>query len=190
MLLCFINGAETAFALADDVIQYLSSIGNLGLAVEALRLVITTDMHQLNAIRREVDYTKSKQNATQSHKKLTKVNRQHFCEEQLQRQVLTPTNTRKMLQLSISSTKKKLSSCHESLAAVPESGSAITATCAKQRKLSFATTKVFRTKEQKQRMYNLVCLSRPQGGKLVYSSAEAVEVINVLVRQNDKTRRI
>ena len=38
-LLCFIDNSETAFALADDVIQYLSSIGNLGLAVEALRLV-------------------------------------------------------------------------------------------------------------------------------------------------------
>ena len=82
-LLCFIDGAETAFALADDVIQYLSSIGNLGLAVEALRLVTTTGTHQLNAIRKEVDYTKAKQNATQSHKKLTKVDRQRFGEEQL-----------------------------------------------------------------------------------------------------------
>ena len=42
LLLCFINRAETAFALANDVIQYLSSICNLCLAVETLRLVSST----------------------------------------------------------------------------------------------------------------------------------------------------
>ena len=187
-LLCFIDGAETAFALADDVIQYLSSIGNLGLAVEALRLVTTTGTHQLNAIRKEVDYTKAKQNATQSHKKLTKVDRQRFGEEQLQRRVLAPANPRKMLQLAISSTKKKLSSCHESSAAVPESGSGITAPRAKQRKLSSATTKVFTIQERKQRIYDSVRLPRPRGGNLVYSVAETVEVIHVLVRQNNKNK--
>ena len=91
-----------------------------------------------------------------------------------------------MLQLAISSTKKKLSSCHELLAAVSESGSAITVPRAKQHKLSSATKTVITAQEQKQRVYNSVRLPWPRGGNLVYSVAEAVEVINVLVRQNNK----
>ena len=81
-LLCFINNTETAFALADKIIQYLSSIVNRGLTVEALRLASSTDTQQLNAMQIEVDYTEAKQNATQSHKKLTKVHGQRFSEKQ------------------------------------------------------------------------------------------------------------
>ena len=72
-LLYFTNGVETVFALAANVIQYISSVGNLGLTVEALRLISFTGTHQLNATQKEVDYTKAKQNATQAHKKITKV---------------------------------------------------------------------------------------------------------------------
>ena len=170
------------------MIQYLSSIGNLGLAVEALRLVITTGTHQLNATQKEVGYAKAKQNVTQSHKKLTKFDRQPVGEEQLQRRVLVPTNSRKMLKLASSSIKNKLSSCHELPAAVPESGSAITASRAKQHKLSSTTTKEISTEEQKQHMYDSLWLPRPQGGNLVYFVAETVKVINVLVCQNDKKK--
>ena len=49
-LLCFVNSAETVFALANGVIQHLSSIVNLGFAGEALKPVSSTGTYQLNAI--------------------------------------------------------------------------------------------------------------------------------------------
>ena len=77
-LLCFVDGAETAFALVDDAKRYLSSIGNaknssgtsasLGIAVEALHLAITAGRRQLKGARLAINNTNAKQNATQSHK--------------------------------------------------------------------------------------------------------------------------
>ena len=85
LLLSFVDRTETAFALTDNVKQYLSSIGNsgnsnstptsLGLVIEALKLVTSTDIQQLNGTRTAINNAKAKQNATQSHNKLTKDNR-------------------------------------------------------------------------------------------------------------------
>ena len=62
-------------ALADKGIHYISSVVNLRLAVETLRFVSSADLQQIYAMWKESNYTKTKQNATQSHKKLTKVDR-------------------------------------------------------------------------------------------------------------------
>ena len=50
--------------------------------------------------------------AASVHNQLTKAERQRFNENMLQRRVLAPTNPRKMLQLAISTAKKKLNKSH------------------------------------------------------------------------------
>ena len=74
-LLSHVDGTETAFQMAEDVVRYLSTIENappsLGLAIEALKLATSAGRQQTEAMRLEVNNTKSKQNASQAHRKLT-----------------------------------------------------------------------------------------------------------------------
>ena len=70
LLLSFVDRAETAFALADEVKQQLSFIGNsgnsnstltsLGLTSIALKLVTSTGRHPLNGVIMAVNKTKAK----------------------------------------------------------------------------------------------------------------------------------
>ena len=69
-LLCFVDGAEIAFALVDDAKRYLSSISNVGnsngpsasvdIAIEALNLALAAGRRQLKGTRLAVDNTSAK----------------------------------------------------------------------------------------------------------------------------------
>ena len=87
-LLCFIDGAEIAFALVDDAKRYLLSIGNVGnsngplasfgIVIEALNHAINAGRRQLKGARLAINNTSAKQSAAQSHQKLTQLDRQRF----------------------------------------------------------------------------------------------------------------
>jgi flagellar hook-length control protein FliK len=148
LLLYFVDGGEIAFALVNTATRYLSSISNVGnsngpsasvdIAIEALNLALAAGRRQLKGTRLAVDNTSAKQSATQSHKKLTQLDRQRFGKQQLQRRALAPTNPRKMLQLAISDTKQKLNSLRQSAATTSNlaDGSAVIAPRSKKRKAS------------------------------------------------------
>ena len=69
-LLCFLDGAEIAFALVDDAKRYLSSISSVGnsngpsasvdIAIEALNLALAAGRRQLKGTRLAVDNTRAK----------------------------------------------------------------------------------------------------------------------------------
>ena len=87
-LLSHVDGAETAFQLAEDVVRYLSAIKNappsLGLAIEALKLVASAGRQQVEAMRSEVNNTKAKQRSIQAHRKLTSVRECQLSAQRLQ----------------------------------------------------------------------------------------------------------
>ena len=69
-LLCFVDGAEIAFALVNDTKRYLSFIGNVGksngpsasvgVAIEALELAIVAGRRQLKGARLAISNTSAK----------------------------------------------------------------------------------------------------------------------------------
>ena len=189
-LLSHVDGAETAFQLTEDVVRYLSAIENappsLGLAIEALKLVASAGRQQTEAMRLEVNNTKSKPNASQAHRKLTIDSRRQFGEQQLQHRALATVNPRKMLQAAIKNTKQRLTPSRSTLVPVlaPDAAVAIAVPRSKARKLSPAESQIFTADQRRRYVYNSVRLPRPAGGNLVYSVAEAVSVIRSLESQN------
>ena len=200
-LLCFVDGAEIAFALVDDAKRYLLSIGNVGnsngplasvgIVIEALNHAINAGRRQLKGARLAINNTSAKQSAAQSHQKLTQLDRQRFGEQHLQRRALAPTNPRKMLQLAITNTNQKLSALRQSAATISDvsDSSAVIAPRSKKRKASPIDVRMLTPEEKKQIIRDSIRLPRPRGGNLVYSVAEAVDVVSVLVRQNDEQNK-
>ena len=187
--------------MVDDAKWYLSSISNVGnsngpsasvgITIEALNLALAAGRRQLKDARLAVDNTSAKQSAAQSHKKLTQLDRQRFGEQQLQRRALAPTNPRKMLQLAITNTKQKLNSLRQSAAMALDltDSSTVIAPRSKKCKSSHIDVRVLTPEEKKQMIRDSIRLPRPRGGNLVYSIAEAVDVVSVLVRNNDEQNK-
>ena len=88
--------------------------------------------------------------------------------------------------MAISSTKLKLQSC--CVQDESELEHEVTAPRAKKSRLtSNELDTIFTTKERRRIIYSDIRLPRPLGGNIVYSSAEAVNVVNTLVCQNQKS---
>jgi len=184
-ILASIDCIEALFNLVDDVRLFLESgnASSASIAIDALRYVSSAGNIRLGQIRKATDFTKSKAMAAQAHKKLTKAERQRTSDQQLQRRTLATTNPRRMLQMAISNTKIKLqSSCRQD---DPGLESEVTAPRAKRSRLtSTELDTIFTSKERRQIICNDIRLPRPLGGNIVYSAAEAVNVVNTLLRQN------
>ena len=93
--------------------------------------------------------------------------------------------------MAISDMKQKLNSLRQSAATTSNlaDGSAVIAPRSKKRKASPVDARVLTPEEKKQIILDSIRLPRPRGGNLVYSVAEAVDVVSVLVRKNDEKNK-
>ena len=138
-------------------------MASVDIAIEALHLAITAGRRQLEGTRLAINSTSAKQSAAQSHQKLTKLDRQRFGEQQLQRRALAPTNPRNMLQFTITNTNQKLSALHQSAATISDVSvnSAAIAPRSKKRKASPINVRMLTPEEKKQTIRDSIWLPRP-----------------------------
>ena len=96
-----------------------------------------------------------------------------------------------MLHLAISNTKQKLNSFRQSAATTSNlaDGSTVIASRSNKRRASPVDARVLTPKEKKQIIRHSIRLPRPQGGNLIYSAAETVDVVSVPVRKNDEQNK-
>ena len=94
-----------------------------------------------------------------------------------------------MLQIAIANTKQKLEICQRQDVAEIEPEVEITAPQAKRSRLTSNELEIFTSEERRQIIYNDIRLPRTIGGNVVYSAAEAVNVLNALIRQNSKSKQ-
>ena len=115
---------------------------------------------------------------------------QCFGEQELERRVLVPTNPRKLLQLATTTTKQKVRSLCQSAATISDlaNGSAVIVHRSKKCKASPIDPQVLMPEKKKQIIRDSIRLPRPRGGNLMYSGAEAVDDVSVLVRQNNEQK--
>ena len=183
------DGITASLDLVDDVVLYLSSAPNSGnsLAIEALKLASSAGKKQLGQVRCTIENTRSKPMAATAHSKLTKADKLRALNQQLQRRSLAPTNPRKMLQLAISNTKLKLETAMRNEGAVSSASDCTEITAPRPKRSKLTTNELdmcFTNEERRRIIYSSIRFPRPQGGNLVYSAAEAVNVVRTLVNQN------
>ena len=93
--------------------------------------------------------------------------------------------------MAITNTKQKMSSLRHSATMTSDLADSrrIIATCLKKSTASPIDVQVLTSKGKKQIIRDVIRLPRPQGGNLVYSVAEAIDVVSVLVRKNNEQNK-
>ena len=86
--------------------------------------------------------------------------------------------------MALSNAKQKLQDTKAPIAPTDD-GPDVIAPRAKRRKLSARELDVFTSDEKRKIIYSGIRLPRPLSGNLVYSAAEAVNVVRTVTKQND-----